>query len=72
MKECVNAWKQRTKFEDFRARSAYKKVTGAGVQILNELEGPRGGGAWFAGHGRIVPTYNDNYSILVPYVNDYL
>jgi len=23
-----------------------------------QLEGPPGGGAWFAGHGRIVPTYN--------------
>jgi hypothetical protein len=27
------------------------------VKILKELEGPRGGGAWFAGHERIVPTY---------------
>jgi len=72
MKERVNAWKQRTKFEDFGARSACKKVTGAGVQILNELEGPRGGGAWFVGHGRIVPTQQRHYSTLVPYVNDYL
>ena len=35
-----------------------------------DFEGPRGGGAWFAGHGRIVPTYKG--IITVPYVNDYL
>ena len=39
---------------------------------LKGLEGPRGGGAWFAGHGRIVPAERHYYSILVPYVNDYL
>ncbi len=33
-----------------------KRVTGSDVKILQELEEPRGGGAWFAGHGRIVPT----------------
>jgi hypothetical protein len=48
-----------------------EKVTGRDVMILKELEGPRGGRAWFAGHGRIVPTQLNHYSILIPYVNDY-
>ena len=30
-----------------------------GAKILKELEGLRGGRAWFAGPQRIVPTYND-------------
>jgi hypothetical protein len=39
-----------------RARFVYKKVNSSEVRIVKELEGRRGGGAWFAGHGRIVPT----------------
>jgi len=39
---------------------------------LNELEGPRGEGACFAGHGGIVPTSQTHHSILVSFVNGYL
>ncbi len=42
--------------KDLRGRSVGDKVTGMDVKILKELEGPRGGGAWFAGHVGIVPT----------------
>jgi hypothetical protein len=56
---------------------------GARLQLLRELKGPRGGRApvlkpgckrctWLARHGRIAPTQRKHYSILVPYVNDYL
>ena len=38
-------------------RCVGEKVTGLDGKILKEFEGPRGEGAWFAGHGRIVPTY---------------
>jgi hypothetical protein len=37
-------------------RFVCKKVNSSEVRILKELEGPRGGGAWFAGHGGSVPT----------------
>ena len=40
-----------------RGRTVGEKVTGRDGKILEELEGLPGGGAWFAGHGRIVPTY---------------
>jgi len=33
-----------------------RKNAGTRLQLLKELEGPRGGRAWLAGHGRIVPT----------------
>jgi hypothetical protein len=49
-----------------------KKVNTSELRILKGLEGPRGGGAWLAGHGSIVPTLRNHYTILVPYVNDYL
>jgi hypothetical protein len=39
--------------------------------VLRELEGPRGGRAWYAEPGKIVPTYRSHYSILVSYVKDY-
>jgi len=39
-----------------RTRAVSKKVTGADVKILRELERPLGGGALLTGHGRIVPT----------------
>jgi hypothetical protein len=42
-----------------------------GVNIEG-VEGPRGGGACFAGHGGIVPTSQNHYSILVSFVNGYL
>ena len=69
--------------KDLRGRCVGEKVTEWDGKILRaksarrrrglkELEGPRGGGAWFAGHGRIVPAERNHYSILVPYVNDYL
>jgi len=38
-----------------RGRSSDDKVTGWDGKILKGLEGPRGGGAWFAGHAKIVP-----------------
>src|SRR5207244_855198 len=34
-------------------------------KILEELEGLRGGGAWFAGHREIVPNLRNYYSTLV-------
>ena len=40
-----------------RAGFVYYKVYYSKLRILNELEGPHGGRAWFAGHERIVPTY---------------
>ena len=43
--------------KDLRGRYVGEKVTGRDGKILEELEGPRGGGAWFAWHKRIVPTY---------------
>ena len=39
-----------------RTQVVYKKVAGADLTILSELEGPRGGRSLLAGHGRIVPT----------------
>ena len=42
--------------KDLRRRAVGEKVTETGLKILKELEEQRGGGAWFAGHGRIVPT----------------
>jgi len=35
--------------KDLRGRSVGDKVTGWDGKILKKLEGPRGGGAWFAG-----------------------
>jgi hypothetical protein len=58
--------------KDFRKRGVSNKVTALDVKILVELEGPLGGRALFAGHGDIVPNSRSDYSILVPYVNDYL
>ncbi len=55
MEECVTAPKQRTEFENFRARSVCEDVKKRGAKILKELEGPRGGGAWLGGHRGIVP-----------------
>ena len=40
-----------------RAAFVYYRVYYSELRILKELEGPHGGRAWFAGHGRIVPTY---------------
>ncbi len=40
-----------------RAAFVYYRVYYSELRILNELEGRRGGRAWFAGHGRSVPTY---------------
>jgi len=42
--------------KDLRGRCVGEKVTESDGKILKKLEGPRGGGAWFAGHGTIVPT----------------
>ncbi len=48
-----------------------KRVAECGAKILKGLEGPRGGRAWLAGRGKILPTLTKDYSILVPFVNDY-
>ena len=42
--------------KDLRKRGVGEKVNTWDGKILEELEGPRGGGAWFAEHGRIVPN----------------
>ncbi len=55
LEECATARKQRTEFENFRARSVCEDVKKRGARILKELEGPRGGGAWLGGHRGIVP-----------------
>ena len=58
------------------------EASGIGARILDELEGPLGGGVpvlkpgckrrtWFAGHGTVVPKYLAYYSIVVQYVNNY-
>jgi len=36
--------------KDLRGRTAGEKATGRDGKILEELEGLRGGGTWFAGH----------------------
>jgi hypothetical protein len=51
-------------------RSACKELDRPDARILNGLEGPRGGRAWFARHGGVVPT-QQQYSILVQYVKNY-
>ena len=39
----------------------YKIVTGMGLKILRDFEGPRGGGAWLAGHRQVkCPTTAKN------------
>ena len=38
-----------------RTYAPLRKKAGTDVKVLKELEEPRGGGAWFAGHGGIVP-----------------
>ena len=37
-------------------RAAGEKVTARDAKSLSELGGSRGRGAWFAGHGGIVPN----------------
>ena len=54
------------------ARLVDRKVTEVDLNVLREIEGPRGGRAWFAGHVEIVPAQEHHYSISVQYVNDYL
>src|SRR5207249_1936588 len=44
---------------------------GAGAKILEELEGPPDGRAWFARHRGIVPDERNHYTTLVTYVKDY-
>ncbi len=39
-----------------RGRTVGEKVTGRDGKILEELEVPLGGGAWFAGHQGFVPN----------------
>jgi len=41
---------QARKIKDLRALIVYKKVAKVDGLILKELEGARGGRAWFAGH----------------------
>ena len=36
--------------KDLRGLSVGEKVAGSDGKTLKELEGPRGGGAWFVGH----------------------
>ena len=43
--------------EDLRRLTVGEKVTGRDGKIFEELEGLPGGRAWFAGNGRIVPSY---------------
>jgi len=43
--------------KDLRERAVGEKVAGREGKMLEELEGWRGGGAWCAGHGRIVLSY---------------
>jgi len=45
--------------KDLRGRSVGEKVTGWGLKILKELEGPPGGRAWFAGHTERSCRLND-------------
>jgi hypothetical protein len=47
----------------------YKKVNRMEVRILKNLEETRGRRPWLSRHGRIVPTFNNNYSISVLFVN---
>jgi hypothetical protein len=50
-----------------------KELWEAGEELLLEqLEGPRGGGAWFAGTEEACQTNETIITPLVPYVNDYL
>jgi len=51
--------------KDLLGRCVGERVTDLDEKILEELEGLRGGGAWFAGHGSIVPTQGNHYTILV-------
>ena len=43
-----------------------------GGLFLKQLEGPRGGGAYSAGHEGTAPMQRRNYGISVQSVNDYL
>jgi len=51
--------------KNLRGCDVGERVTDRDGEILEELEGLRGGGAWFAGHGSIVPTQGNHYTILV-------
>jgi len=42
--------------KNLRGQSVGEKVTAWDRKVLKELEGPRGGGAWLAGHRGIVPN----------------
>ena len=42
--------------KSLRVVFVYYRVYLLELRILKELEGPRGRGAWFAGHGGIVPN----------------
>jgi len=52
-------------------RFACKELDRPDARILNGLEGPRGGRALFAEHGKIVPNSRNHYSTLVQYVKNY-
>ncbi len=42
--------------KDLQGPTVGEKVTARDGKFLEELEGRRGGRAWFAGHERMVPT----------------
>ena len=43
--------------KELQERFIHERVTLSELRILKELRGPRGGAAWLAGYGGIVPTY---------------
>jgi hypothetical protein len=45
--------------KDLRGRTVGEKVTDRDGKILEELEGPLGEDAWFAGHRRTVPNQQE-------------
>ena len=49
----------------------YQKVTAKGAETLGSLQGRRGGQAWFAEHGGIVPEFKKHYTILLLVVKSY-
>jgi hypothetical protein len=55
-----------------QARCTYKKVSGCAGLILKELEGLPWQASIVRRHRGIVPIQPTHYSILVPYVKDYL
>jgi hypothetical protein len=58
--------------KDLRGGSVGERVTDWDRKILEELEGLRGGRAWFAGREGIVPNQQNHYSTSVQFINSYL